>query len=71
MSEYNPESDSLYYTDQVTASKYGQLISVQLSVQEMKDETSDISTKISIVSSDCLSVRDDFDQLGSAFLSND
>lgn len=37
VSEYNTESDSLYYTDQVTAGRYGEMISVRFDIQGMKD----------------------------------
>ena len=37
ISEYNTESDSLYYTDRVEAGKYGELISAQFDIQRMKD----------------------------------
>jgi hypothetical protein len=71
VSEYNTESDSLYYTDQVTAGRYGEMISAQFGVQDLKDSTYDISAKIQSVSADYLSVRNDLDALSAAFLSND
>ena len=61
VSEYNTESDSLYYTDAVTAGRYGEMISAQFDIQGMKDETADTSAKIVVVSSDYLSVRGDLD----------
>lgn len=71
VSEYNTESDSLYYTDHVAAGRYGEMISCQFGIQEMKEETSDTSAKISAVSSDYVLIRNNTDELCAAFLSND